>query len=491
MRRFLTGFYARISLLFLVLLLAMGTVQVLLTIRIADLRQVEVDQLVNWDLARDMAAEIEPQLGSPADPGDIGSIIHYMMVLNPTVEIYLLDAQGRIRAFFAEPGKEVRAGRVALEPIREFLAPGARRRIPIYGEDPRQPGTRKHFSAAALTFGDGSPGYLYIVLRSSGYDMAASGLRERYLAAALTRGLVLAVVFVGVVGLALFALLTRRLQAVARSVRAFEGGDYARRVKVTGGDEIGDLGRAFNSMAGTITASMEKLRQTDRLRRELVANVSHDLRSPLTSIQGYVETLLMKQESLEGAQLRKYLKIILAEATRLNRLVHELFELSKLDARQVAPRIEGFSLTELIQDVIVTYAPRARQQGIRLSAELPERLVPVLGDIHLIERVLSNLLDNALAFTPAGGVVRLELEELDGRVRVSVVDSGQGIAREDLPFIFERFYTSDKSRSRLRGGSGLGLAIAQKILELHGGGMEVESEPDRGSAFRFELPAEG
>jgi signal transduction histidine kinase len=302
------------------------------------------------------------------------------------------------------------------------------------------------------------------------------------------RALVLSGISVAIVGWILFALLTRRLQLVARSVRAFERGQYNRRLDASAKDEIGELARAFNNMADTITANLEKLRATDNLRRELIANVSHDLRSPLTSIQGYVETLLMKQDSLNKKQSREYLKIILSDATMLNQMVHELFELSKYEARQIEPSLERFSLSELIQDVVLKYKPRAENQQVTLQTELPEKLFFVQGDINMIERVLSNLIENALAHTPSRGQVNAQLEDREGRALVRVTDSGKGISKNDIPFIFDRFFTSGRESSSPGRGSGLGLAIAQKIMELHGSRIYVESEPGRGSTFLFTLP---
>jgi signal transduction histidine kinase len=485
---FFSRFSVKVSSLFLVLLLLMGSAQVFITMRITERRQVEIDQLVNWDLARDMVTEIEPVLAAEGGGDDIGEIIHYMMVLNPAIEIYLLDSEGRILAFFAEPGKEVSAETVDLEPIRRFVRGGEN--PPIYGDDPRGGGDRKHFSAAPISLSDGSTGFLYIVLRSTLYDLAAGRLKEKYLASALVRALVLSVVSVGIVGLILFTLLTRRLQRVVRSVREFAQGNYQRRLDASAKDEIGELARAYDRMADTIAANLDKLKQTDSLRRELIANVSHDLRSPLTSIQGYVETLLMKHDSLTRKQFQDYLQIILNDAMMLNDLVHELFELSKYEARQIEPRMERFSLTELIQDVVMKYKPRADQQKVSLTADLPEKLFFVLADINMIERILSNLIENALFHTSSGGRVIAELQERAGQAQVRVIDSGKGIEKKDIPFIFDRFFSGGRDGSSFGRGSGLGLAIAQRIMELHDRRIQVESEPGRGSTFYFELPLE-
>ena len=484
---FFRQFTVKIAILFLLLLILMGIAQAFFTMRITDSRQIEIDQIVNWDLAADMADEIAPMLSDFGKGEGIESVIHYMMVLNPTIEVYVLDGEGNIIAYFIEPGGELAMTSVSLAPILEFI--GNRGNAPIYGDDPRSSGRQKHFSAAQITFAENRPGYLYIVLQSTIYDMAADMLQEQILSRALARALVLSLIFVGVMGLMLFYLLTRRLQQVIRSVRAFEQGDLTTRISMRSRDEISELGNAFNGMADTISANLEALKQNDQLRRELVANVSHDLRNPLTSIQGFVETLLMKQDTFDETEINHYLEVILNEVTRLNTLVHELFELSKLEAKQSEPVLEDFSLTELIQDISVSYAEMAKRRGIELITTLPQKLFFVHADVHMIERVMSNLIDNALKFTsPEHGTVEIKVEETGGNTRIHVSDNGPGIPEDEIEHIFDRFYTGDRTRPRKAGGTGLGLSIAEKILELHNTSLLVKSEPGKGSTFTFDLP---
>jgi signal transduction histidine kinase len=183
-------------------------------------------------------------------------------------------------------------------------------------------------------------------------------------------------------------------------------------------------------------------------------------------------------------------KTALRNAQRLNDLVGELFELSKLETKQIEPNVERFPIAELVQDVVMQYQPRAEEQGIDLRAQLPERHARVEADIGLVERAFSNLIDNALHYTPEGGRVHVRLNNEHREVCVEVKDTGPGIPEDDLPHIFERFYRVDKSRDRDRGGAGLGLAIAKTILELHDCTLEVESTVGEGTTFRFRLPAE-
>ncbi|MAG13940.1 MAG: two-component sensor histidine kinase [Spirochaetales bacterium] len=485
--KFFRQFTVKIALLFLLLLLLMGIALAFFTMRITDSRQIEIDQIVNWNLATDMAGEIAPMLEEYSSPADIEPAIHYMMVLNPAIEVYVLDREGNILAYFVEPGDALARTQVSLDPILDFI--NNRRKPPLFGDDPRNIERQKHFSAAEISFSQNRKGYLYIVLQSTIYDMAADMLQERILSRALARALLLSLVFVGLMGLVLFSLLTRRLKQLIRSVKAFEDGDLSRRTSFRSRDEIGKLAAAFNGMAETISANLEALKQNDQLRRELVANVSHDLRNPLTSIQGFVETLLIKQDTLEGAEVKRYLEIILNEVTRLNKLVHELFELSKLEAKENTPAPEVFSLTELIQDIKVSCDAIAGKRGVELNASLPQTLFLVHADVHMIERVLSNLIDNAIKFAaPEHGRVLIGAEEQNGHIRVRVTDNGAGIPENEITHIFDRFYTSDKTRSRRVAGSGLGLSIAAKILELHDAELSVESVAGKGSTFSFSLP---
>jgi signal transduction histidine kinase len=273
-------------------------------------------------------------------------------------------------------------------------------------------------------------------------------------------------------------------------VKDFERGELSRRIDTNARDEIGYLAQAFNQMADTIASNLEELKHTDKLRRELIANISHDLKSPLASIQGYVETLMIKKSTIKAEERLRLLGIVLNSTKSLNKLVEQLFELSKLDAKQVEPLREPFSMTELAQDVFMKFKPRAEGRDITLTARLPETMCFVNADIAMIERVMSNLLDNALKHTPVSGAVKIEVKPVDSSIRFTVRDSGRGIPPEEIPHVFERFYIVDKSRSRSEQGSGLGLSISKKIMELHRSTIIVESQGNQGSTFYFDLPVE-
>ncbi len=467
-------FYARLSTIFLALVLALAAGILALAFRLAGHLFDEVEQLLNRDYAGSIAAELEPLAAGGIDSGRIREAIHYMMVLNPRVEIYILDAGGAVLAYFAPPAGSSPRPRVDLGPIRSFLETGR----PIPGEDPRS-ARRKPFSAATMDLG-GRTGYVYVILGGERYDRFLGSSRDSYYLRAGLAAFLLVIAATLLAGFALFFLLTRRLASLAQAVKAFQRGDLARRLEARGGDELGELGRSFNEMAAGIQAGLAE-------RREMVANISHDLRSPLASIRGNLETLLLKDAQLEPGERRGFLEAALRNIHGFQRLVEELFELARLESGQARPRLESFHPGELAQDVVLKLRPQAEAAGVRLSAELPAELPQARGELGLIERLLTNLIENALRYTPRGGSVRVSLAAEDGSTRVSVADTGSGIAPEDLPHVFERFYRADRSRDRSTGGAGLGLAIARQIAEMHGSRLEVESVLGRGSRFHFLL----
>ncbi|WP_263792409.1 sensor histidine kinase [Salinibacter sp.] len=483
----LNSFYAKLSALFLVLIVGLGVLLATFGVRAARQYADEVEQKLNRTLAEEMVPRFEPHLKDSIDTGAIEATIQDMTGINRRIEIYLLERDGTLKASFAVPDASIEQRRVDLAPVRRFMEGDE---LPIFGDDPMAAGTEKPFSAAHIEIMGQAGCYLYVILGSEQYASVASMVGESYILQTALWGLGLIVLVTAGVGLLLFRRLTKRLRAMQDVVADFEAGAFGRRVDVASNDEIGRLGTCFNRMADNLEETMEELRQADRMRRELVANVSHDLRSPIASIQGYLETVSMKDGDLPPEERQRYVTTALRNTKRLNTLVNELFELSKLETKQIEPTIESFSIVDLVQDVVMQYEPQAEAQGIDLRAEMPERHVRVEADIGLLERALSNLIDNALHYTPDGGDVRVRLDNASAEVCVEVSDTGPGIPEDDLPHIFERFYRVDKSRDRDKGGAGLGLAIAKTILELHGRTLEVESTVGEGTVFRFRLPVE-
>jgi signal transduction histidine kinase len=311
---------------------------------------------------------------------------------------------------------------------------------------------------------------------------------SRALLTSVNRTLLLIAVVAGLGAVLLILGLSRRIltpvEALTAAVRRMEAGDLSQRVEVTSRDEIGDLARAFNAMA-------DGLARLEELRRNMVTDVAHELRTPLSNIRGYLEAL---QDGVVEPE-RHIVDSLHEEAMLLNRLVDDLQELSLAEAGQLKLERQPVALADIADRAVEAVRPRAEAEGITLQVDLPGDLL-VDVDPQRIGQVLRNLLENALTHTPPGGEVgvaaRAACPEPSRRggqwVEVSVRDTGIGIPAEDLPYVFERFYRADKSRSRATGGAGLGLAIARQLVEAHGGRIWVESTEGEGSTFAFALP---
>jgi hypothetical protein len=252
--------------------------------------------------------------------------------------------------------------------------------------------------------------------------------------------------------------------------------------------------RAAQAELASALAEVERLKdeleaENSLLRRDLIANVSHDLRTPLQSMRGYLEVLAAKGDSLAAAQRRQYLNIAVRQSDRLAGLIDELFELAKLEFKGITLDRERFALAELAADVVQKFQLVAQGRNIELTVGAAPRLPFVDADLGLVERVLENLIGNALKHTPAGGHVHVQVSADDaGGVLVEVHDSGTGVAPEDLPHIFERLYRGAAGRTQ-SDGAGLGLAIARRIVELHGGEIGADSPPGEGTRMWFSLGA--
>jgi len=293
--------------------------------------------------------------------------------------------------------------------------------------------------------------------------------------------------------LIVFKLLTERLSALAEAMDAFRVTGLSQAVEMPRGDPRGDeidrLGHAFREMAAQILLQFRELAAMDENRRELLANVSHDLRTPLTSMQGYLEMLLIHEGKLSPEEHRSYLQVATRHCERLGRLVNDLFELTKLEGRDGVADAEAFPIQEIAQDVVQKFGLQASQRKVRLGAGFDPECPPVFGDLALLERLLDNLVENALRHTPAGGEVHLHVGPAGEWVEVRVQDSGEGIPTSQLAHVFDRYYQADRGESGTAGAAGLGLAIARRIVELHGGEITVESVEGQGTCFVVRLPA--
>jgi len=296
------------------------------------------------------------------------------------------------------------------------------------------------------------------------------------------------------IGMALIAFVIfgparKRLRHVQDAAERLGGGDLTVRVPATGGDEVAAVARSFNRMADELAARAEALDASDKARRQLLADVSHELMTPLTAMRGYVETLSMPELQIEKATAQRYLAIVTEETHRLERIIGDLLDLARLEGGGGTLRREPVDVDWLFERVAARHERELRERGVTLAQHVGNGAAQVIGDPDRLEQALQNLAANALRHVDDGGAIGLEADLLEPSVRLRVRDSGPGIAPEHLPLIFDRFYKIDAAR-KASGGSGLGLSIVKAIVERHGGTITAYNDTKRGGAvFEIVLPA--
>ncbi len=491
--RLLNTLYSKLAATLIALLLSVGIFYALFSQSLFEQSYQSSNQLLNQNLATDLVREMKLIKDGRIDQNSMKEAFHVMMLVNPAIEIYFLDSRGNIVSFSADPAK-IKRKKIDLDPIERFIS--GEGNYPLLGDDPRNLANQKSFSVAALPSIDSPEGYLYVVLQGSQYDQiqmleqfqTLQTLGFSALAGSLLTGLI--------IGLILFYRLTRRIRRLNQSVDHFRefnkatdsDAGHLSQDDFVEGDEISQLSRSFDAMARRIDQQVDELQHQDNLRRELIANISHDLRTPLAAIHGYIERLKTRFDDLSESERNEFLDISLSHSKRLNHMIEALFELSKLEAREAQPVMEPFSIVELIQDVLQKFKLEAERKGVSLSFKCDGQLPLVNGDIGLIDRALSNLLDNAISSTDAGGSVELLLNLFGERISVEVKDNGKGIDEKYLPTLFQRFYQADSKRRESSQHAGLGLSITHRILELHGQTIEVNSRKGEGASFLFHMP---
>ncbi len=469
-----------------------GLAYVMITIYFTNNYFLEASQLLNRDVANHVILEKfqneSPFLedGTPNKPL-FGDLMHDMMAVNRFIEVYLLDPGGQILYSVvldhSDKGKPLE--RVSLEPIKQFIASNGEQYI--LGDDPRDRDNQNIFSAASFNI-NGNEGYIYIILAGQAYESVNKSLVASYFFQLGGGATLLTIVISVLLGALSIIALTKNLREIITQVKRFKEGDYKARIANAESSDMSTLAVTFNEMAETISNNIEELKSVEKLRKELTANVSHDLRTPLAIMKGYIETMQIKQDKLSAEERENYLSIVSKSLEKLTKLVAQLFEFSKLEAQQIEPECEPFHIGELAADVQRKYKIIADKQKVSLNVEIAPNTPLVFADISLVERAIQNLMDNALRYTPENGHVAITAQTSKNSVEVSIKDTGPGIPVDEQSFIFERYKKSSTSRKEDQ-GAGLGLAIVKKIMEIHSTTIRVISLPEKGTTFQFSLPA--
>jgi signal transduction histidine kinase len=448
----------------------------------------ESSQVENLELAQDLLREQSEHTRLRFDdPVALGAELRRLAALNPGVDLYWLDAAGRVLVS-SVPDESLRQRSVSLAPVQALLSNGAT--PPVRGDDPRGGKRARVFSVAAFGANASPAAYFYVVLRETHADLFDRVVGTRLFRESIgfiAVGVILALVTALVI---IFGVL-RPFREISRGMSALRRGGFqewpvAAGANNAGGSDLDQLAVDFNDMAGRIAQLVHQLKEEDRTMREMLASVSHDLRTPLTIVQGQLETLLLKGDRIAGRDQRQLLETALRAAKSLGTLVQSVFELSTLESPHFRLQVERFSLAEAIHDAASKFAVKARARGITIVTEGADRYAMVDGDLALIERVLDNLLDNALRHARGADRITLSLADEAAGVRVTVRDNGEAVLRERLHDLAQGYPEPVGKRADPE-RRGFGLSIVRRILQLHDSRLEAAQTAGEGAAFSFLL----
>ncbi|KGT94980.1 histidine kinase [Erwinia typographi] len=479
----------RLMMVFALLLVACCAISGYMQVRTASQYSQSVTQHLSVNLASQIASN-NPLLSEQGlDPNLVHKLFNQLMAVNPSVEVYLLDSKGNIIGNAAPAGKLLRHT-VGLGPINALLSGAA---MPVYGDNPRDPARQEVFSVAPLKMAGELKGYVYIILQGEEYTALASEAQHRSVIMMALRTMGQVILFGGLIGIVAFRWVTRPVRKLIAQVATLESGGmqaiqalaHRKMPSAPSRDEVAQLQQGFVHLAKMIDQQWQSLTMQDQMRREFVANISHDLRTPLTSLHGYLETLSIKSDTLSSDERQRYLSIALSQSQKVGKLAQELFELARLEYGVVKPQKESFSLSELVQDVLQKFELTAESRQQQLRMDIQPGIPQVNADPGMIERVLTNLIDNAFRHTPEEGLIEIRLYQQTGKVMVQVNDSGPGIAEEQKNDLFFRPTLLNMRKHRV---GGLGLIIVRRILQLHDSDIQLVDRPQRGACFEFSVP---
>ena len=443
------------------------------------------DSLAAMPIVRMLASELssEPQL----DQVRILTLGRKATDLLPGVRLYLVTTTGEIAVDLSADSSRPIAPVVDPKAIMEFAHNEFWNGQPSYTEDPVAPGSQALFVAASSRIGE-TPYLVLAILNESIAWATTDEALDQALGpyALIVLGTLLAIS--GLSFLCIFFLITRPLRHVMELFREYERGNFSARVVIPGNDELHQLADNAHTMAQTIERQIRQISERDEIRRDLIGGISHDLRTPIATLRLEVSSLTNDNVIREHPRLLERTQKLERNLSSLGRLLGQLFELAKLEAQEAPPELVAYPIGELLLEMKERFEGRAQEHKISLIKGIVDSQTEVTCDPALVERVLTNLIENALTYTLPGGTVSLSAEAGPNEMVISVTDSGVGIAVEEHELIFQRSYRSSRWEARRRSSAGLGLAIVKKLLEVQGSSVSLSSEEGKGSCFSFSMP---
>jgi signal transduction histidine kinase len=451
----------------------------------------QAEQKLHLNLAEHLANDNPLLADGVYDKAALENLFHSLMILGPAFEFYFLNSQGKILTYSADANK-IKRQSVSLSPLTALITHP--NNLPVFGDDPRGETSQKIFSVSPVYQNKTLQGYLYVIIGGEIYDSMFSQVQgdkdlQQYGAFVLASLLLLLLIL-----LAFFHYFTKPVRELAQQMHTLKALNFdASKIKLKQwqtnntdsiyNNEVHFLGDTFNDMVKQINQQFSLLTENDRIRRELLAHLSHDLRTPLATVQGYIETLTLKQHSLTADEQQTYLATAQRNVNQLKRLIDQIFELAHLDNDQATVNLENFALAEVLYDILAKFTLLADKKKITLTLTPNACNLMVYSDIAKLERIMTNLLENAIRHTGVGGTIKVNAEQQQGKIKITVTDNGSGIAKEDIAYIFEARYRGSNAIEDNTQHTGLGLAISQKLSLVLDSELKVSSELGKGSIF--------
>ena len=497
---FFQSLFGRLTAVLMLIFMSLGILFAVTLILSSRTYEKEVSQQMHLELAQHVVDHYLLFSDGKPDLKAAKNTFHDLMILGPNFEFYLLDSAGNILSYSADPSK-IKRKQVDIA-IFDNWQEKARKRGYIMGDDPRNTNKQKIFSLAAIKQDNTTIGYLYVIIGSQ----IQESIEEQIWASKILKWglMVFGIIFVFTAFALLFIVfwITRPLSLLTKQVKQIKQSGFdqpeEKHVQMTqslenwkaeNSNDIHILGHTFKMAMERLQQQYQNIVSIDDLRKELLSHVSHDLRTPLASLLGYLETWELQKENLTKEQSGEYISIAKRNAQKISTLIEQLFELAHLDGDNVQVNQEAFSIAELVQDVLQKFSIPAGKKNITLSVTPHDSGIRVRGDVEKMERVFTNLVENALRHTLENGSIVVKVEPATGFVSIHVSDTGIGIPENDLPFIFDAHYKAGNSVRENTAHGGLGLAITKKLLALHESAIQVKSQVNRGTTFSFKLPS--
>ncbi len=438
-------------------------------------------ELLNKDVAAHIAKFTSPFEESNINKSKADSVFYNAMVVSPSIEVYFLDTTGKV-VYYEAPDSAIKLHRIPLGNINKLIA--SKGEDYTVSPDPKDPSHDKIFSAAEVIKGKKKLGYIYVILGSKKYNNTTELLFTSHAGTLALEAFCIIIIASFIISMYYVKRLQRRYNAVVGVLDQFRQGNFEARFAEHKNDELTPVTSSFNAMAELLSQNIARLKKTEIERKNFIANISHDLRTPLSIAVGYAETLINEQEQIKQHHQKEYMQLVFSKLKQVENMVMQLFELSRLDAVDFKPEKEPFIFSEILQEIANSFAIAAAGKNIQISCVGCREVIWTRGDIKMMERVLQNLISNAVKNTPESGNILIELKQQNNHLIAGIENTGESMSSELISWI-----NSDESalQARPHHKIGLGLIIVKRILSLHNSKLSASAGVAFGNRFSFQL----